>query len=84
MQHTVSTLGNQFFNAGQYSVIHRTGSPNAHALARLQPWVTMLLTIFPDGHPDMGAIGGAGHARTVKEKMTEPSLVLNTSKRSDH
>eukprot|EP00973_Karenia_brevis_P071553 9942737-Karenia_brevis.AAC.1 len=36
-----------------------TGSPHAHALAKLQPWVTMLLKNFPDGDPDMGAIRGA-------------------------
>eukprot|EP00973_Karenia_brevis_P077465 10762810-Karenia_brevis.AAC.1 len=44
----------------------------------------MLLTILPHGHPDMGVIRGAGHALIVKERMKQSSLVLNTSKSSDH
>eukprot|EP00973_Karenia_brevis_P057645 8019129-Karenia_brevis.AAC.1 len=55
----VSTLGNQLFQLGGYAVIKRTGSPNAHQLVKLKAWITMLLTIFPEGHPDLGVIRGA-------------------------
>eukprot|EP00973_Karenia_brevis_P034876 4813678-Karenia_brevis.AAC.1 len=80
----VSTLGKQLFHFAGYAVIERTGSPNAHQLVKLKPWITMVLTIFPDGHPDRGVIRGAGHALIVKERMKESPFKLNTSQRSDH